>query len=334
MYYDRTLYNDILDEKYRLQYDVSTFWFSKDGSPQDGNPAIKWNPAYLSPGRAAAARRLRGSPGSRRSTSSTTTLDPPSSDQWSLGIRHNFGAFNASVAYTGVHGQEPADLDLRRKKVDDPLVRLGPVRSPATRVAILSRRRSRGSTRSRSSSRSRSLQLRWGGSLSYVYGDAEQTGQRPLQLRTRSTRSTGRRQRSNLAQKHQITLSAIGRPPAGPSDSPRSSDLGSGFPYGVTDCSEGWTTLHGADRRRRSAEVDPEHRLPSREAISLSAAPSASASSPRSSTSPTTPTSRTTTAGSAGASGRERQLRQARAARYNPRRFAVRRPLRLLRRRG
>ena len=40
-YYDRTLYNDILDEKFRLQYKVTTFWFSPDGGPMDGRPAIK-----------------------------------------------------------------------------------------------------------------------------------------------------------------------------------------------------------------------------------------------------------------------------------------------------
>ena len=87
-YYDRTLFNDILDEKYRTQYNSSEFWFSKDGSPQDGRPAIKWNPAYLDRGRPPAAPRAAESPGSPRSISSTTTPEPPSSDQWSLGLRH------------------------------------------------------------------------------------------------------------------------------------------------------------------------------------------------------------------------------------------------------
>src|SRR3989442_7331184 len=47
-YYDRVLYNHILDERYRLQYAVRTFRFSADGSVRDGLPTIKWDPGYLS----------------------------------------------------------------------------------------------------------------------------------------------------------------------------------------------------------------------------------------------------------------------------------------------
>jgi hypothetical protein len=47
-YYDRTLFNTGLDERYRLQYGVRKFRFSKDGAMRDGQTTIAWDDAYLS----------------------------------------------------------------------------------------------------------------------------------------------------------------------------------------------------------------------------------------------------------------------------------------------
>jgi outer membrane receptor protein involved in Fe transport len=47
-YFDRVLYNETLDERLRLQWQVRRFLFSADGSPRDGQPTIAWNDAYLS----------------------------------------------------------------------------------------------------------------------------------------------------------------------------------------------------------------------------------------------------------------------------------------------
>ena len=47
-YFDRDIYNYVLDERYRLQYAVRTFRFSADGAPRNGAPTIMWNPSYLS----------------------------------------------------------------------------------------------------------------------------------------------------------------------------------------------------------------------------------------------------------------------------------------------
>ncbi|MDL2717040.1 MAG: TonB-dependent receptor, partial [Acidobacteriota bacterium] len=104
-YTDRTLFNDILDEKFRLQYRVSTIWFSKDGSPQDGRPAVMWDPKYLS---LAGLQTLIAS--GTTDPPEVYLLDnntkPPSSDQWSAGARHNFGMFTASLNYSGVKSKD------------------------------------------------------------------------------------------------------------------------------------------------------------------------------------------------------------------------------------
>ncbi|HRC57503.1 MAG TPA: TonB-dependent receptor, partial [Kofleriaceae bacterium] len=47
-YYDRTLFNTGLDERYRLQYGVRKFRFSRDGAMRDGQSTIAWDPSYLS----------------------------------------------------------------------------------------------------------------------------------------------------------------------------------------------------------------------------------------------------------------------------------------------
>lgn len=47
-YFDRVLYNEIVDERLRLQWQVRRFLFSADGAPRDGQPTIAWDDAYLS----------------------------------------------------------------------------------------------------------------------------------------------------------------------------------------------------------------------------------------------------------------------------------------------
>jgi hypothetical protein len=44
-YYDRNVFNNTLDERFRLQYDTGIFFFSRDGLPRDGNPTVVWNDA-------------------------------------------------------------------------------------------------------------------------------------------------------------------------------------------------------------------------------------------------------------------------------------------------
>ena len=64
-YYDRVLFNNTLDESFRLQHAVGEFFFSADGSPVLGHPAVKWDPKYLT--EAGLQEVLaRGRPASRK----------------------------------------------------------------------------------------------------------------------------------------------------------------------------------------------------------------------------------------------------------------------------
>ena len=58
-YYDRNVFSNTLNERYRLQYDLATFFFSRDGQPNvEGQPTVVYNDSYST---AAGLQALRGS---------------------------------------------------------------------------------------------------------------------------------------------------------------------------------------------------------------------------------------------------------------------------------
>jgi Carboxypeptidase regulatory-like domain/TonB dependent receptor len=103
-YYDRVLYNHTLDERFRLQYAVRTFRFSPDGLPRDGQPTIIWDNSLLSK---AALDGIIAS--GQAPTAEVFLIDneqrPPLSDQWTIGVRHSFGNVLTSVSYAGVRSK-------------------------------------------------------------------------------------------------------------------------------------------------------------------------------------------------------------------------------------
>jgi hypothetical protein len=100
-YYDRTLFNNTLDEQFRLQHVVGEFYFSPDGSSVFGQPTAKWDPKYLT---AAGLRELQatGITGKPEVFLISNDLAVPYSDQWNLGIRQQFGPITGSVSYANI----------------------------------------------------------------------------------------------------------------------------------------------------------------------------------------------------------------------------------------
>ncbi len=104
-YFDRVVLNDIFDEQYRQQYKIYSFCFSADGrpAPNCSVPALAWRDEYLS---AAALRQLIASgqaPGPEIFLVDNE-MRPPRSDQWTLGVRQQFGSWLTSLSYAGVRG--------------------------------------------------------------------------------------------------------------------------------------------------------------------------------------------------------------------------------------
>ncbi len=103
-YYDRLLFNDGVDEKYRLQYAIRTFRFSPDGQPRDGLDTIMWNPDYLSrQGLDQLVESGQAPPPEIWLLENKTK--PLHTDQLSGGVRQQIGPVNATATVTHVRSE-------------------------------------------------------------------------------------------------------------------------------------------------------------------------------------------------------------------------------------
>jgi hypothetical protein len=114
-YYDRTPYNTGVDERYRLQYNVRTFQFSRDGLPRNGQPTIVFDPSYLS--RQGLQGLIdRGTAPAPEIFLLENDTRPLHTDQISAGVRQQLGPFNTSVTFSHIRGENglgfyPANRD-------------------------------------------------------------------------------------------------------------------------------------------------------------------------------------------------------------------------------
>jgi hypothetical protein len=97
-YYDRNLFNNTLDERFRLQHAVYDFFFSADGTAPG---TIKWDPRYMTSAglREVISTGLTGKPEVFLVENDT---EVPYSNQWNLGVRQSFGNMVASASYASV----------------------------------------------------------------------------------------------------------------------------------------------------------------------------------------------------------------------------------------
>jgi hypothetical protein len=104
-YYDRNVFNNTLDERFRLQYTIGRFNFSRDGQPRDGNPTVVWDNRYLTREGLLAlqAQALTGLP---ELFAVKNRARPPRTDQFSLGVRQRFGDWNASITASYIKGND------------------------------------------------------------------------------------------------------------------------------------------------------------------------------------------------------------------------------------
>jgi hypothetical protein len=100
-YYDRILFNDTLDERFRLQYSVGLFRFSSDGQPRDGQATVRWDPRYFTRAGLNEVRQT-GATGLPEVFLMANDTEVPYSDQWNIGIRQSFGNMVASASYANI----------------------------------------------------------------------------------------------------------------------------------------------------------------------------------------------------------------------------------------
>jgi hypothetical protein len=97
MFYDRLPFNNTIDESYRRQHPNFVIRFSEDGAPG----TVQWDPSLFS--RQALLDLIEsGTPIAQEVFLIPNDLEPPYSIQWSGGLRHDFGSWNASATYTNI----------------------------------------------------------------------------------------------------------------------------------------------------------------------------------------------------------------------------------------
>ncbi|HET9627376.1 MAG TPA: TonB-dependent receptor [Kofleriaceae bacterium] len=101
-YFDRTLFNTGVNERYLLQYQVRAFEFSNDGLPRNGQPTILWNPSYLSKAGLQGLINSGVAPSPELDLLDNHTK-PPHSDQVSAGVRQQVGPVNLSATFSYIH---------------------------------------------------------------------------------------------------------------------------------------------------------------------------------------------------------------------------------------
>ncbi len=234
-YYDRVLYNYTLDERFRLQYAVRTFRFSADGSPRDGNQTIAWDPSYLSIAglQGLIARGVAPNPEVFLIANDT---EPPVSDQFSLGVRQRVGPMVVSASYSGIRSRNGFTFLFGNRRADGTccqgipgfsniLISSDEKRAWYDALYFQAEKPLGGDT------------FRWGYSLTYTLGRAEQNGGDLFSLDFPTVAQYPRYPTSTDERHRVVTTGIVGLP----WDFFLSTliTLGSGTPYNVDDQSRG-----------------------------------------------------------------------------------------------
>jgi hypothetical protein len=235
-YYDRVLYNSTLDERFRLQWAQRTFQFSANGGIRDGVETIPWDPSYLS---VEGLQSLidRGRAPNPEVFLIRNDTEPPVSDQWSLGLRHSMWGVVTSVTYSGMRSRNLFTFNFGTRRPDGSCCLPVPgfanilVSDPEGRKAwfdglYVQVERPYGTGNSK-----------YGASLTYTLGYAEQTGGDLFSLDA-PTAADYPRYPTGADERHRLVMSGI----VGlPWDFMLSTfiTLGSGTPYTINDQSLG-----------------------------------------------------------------------------------------------
>lgn len=231
-YFDRETYNNTLDEKFRLQYPVNHWYFTKDGSDLWGNKAVKWDPSYLS--KAGLDSLIASGKANPEIFLLNNDTQPPYSDQASLGLRHNTGTVTYSLTLTRTHSRDNlswtyANRDANHLAIPIPgysnvLINVPTETWYNAAYLVIDRPYTENSG--------------WGAGLSYTLADAKQTGDGLFSL-NQGEGDPMAKHRSANDERHHVVANGIVKLPFGVRLSGLLT-LGSGTPYSLYDASAGW----------------------------------------------------------------------------------------------
>jgi hypothetical protein len=239
-YYDRIIFNDLLDESFRLQYQVGTFFFSRDGLPRDGNPTVIWNESYRTAA-GLAALRASAQTGLPELFAHKNDAEPPSTDQFSLGFRQRLGDdWRASVTATYIRGQNGFTHIFGTLNPDDSCCNTATARSFGYGNILLGvdELETRYKALYFTLDKDYTQDSGWGLNLAYTIADARQNGNDLFSLDERRPSDYGFYRKAG-SERHRVVISGIRDLPWGLRAS-AITELGTGQFYNITDASLGF----------------------------------------------------------------------------------------------
>lgn len=239
-YYDRVLYNNTLDEAFRLQFSVGVFRFSRDGAPRDGQPTVIWQDRYLTEAglQEVLAAGVTGRP---EAFVIENDAKAPFSDQWNIGVRHAFGNVIASLSYGNTHSKDGFTF-LRANRRPD-----GTCCENVSGFGFANLFKSSSDLQTWYDAIYLTLEKpftsgsRWGGQLSYTFSDAEAQGGDLFSLDFPTVADYPRRPVNNV-QDHRFVANALVRLPLN-FNVGTVINYGSGLHYNIIDRSAGTGAL-------------------------------------------------------------------------------------------
>ena len=234
-YFDRNVFNNTLDEKFRGQYTDGHFFFSQDGLPRNGNPTVIFNPSYLTR-EGLIALQATAQTGFPELFAVKNDAKPPRTDQFSLGIRQKLGhEWQGTVTASYIRGKNGythlfATRDANGNCCDTTAARAFGYANVLIGVDDL---RTRYKALYFQLEKPYSLHSGWGVSLTYTLQKAEQDGNDLFSLDKITPDLYGFRDKAGV-ERHSIVFSGIVDLPYGFRASTLTK-LGSGAAYQVFD---------------------------------------------------------------------------------------------------
>lgn len=232
-YYDRETFNNVLDEKFRLQWGRRTFYFSADGNPRNGTPTIQWNPSYLTK---AGLNSLidQGIAPKPEVFLLDNDSRPAYSDQFSFGARTRIGEVNASVTFTDVRSHNSitwiwGDRNANLQQVPVPGYQ---------NVLISDTKRTWYEAMFLVVEKPYTAASGWGAGFRYTLSNAKQTGNDLFSLDFVNADAYGKHPTPD-DERHRVVMDGMVDLPWGFRLSGMIT-LGSGVPYNVYDVTNGW----------------------------------------------------------------------------------------------
>jgi len=245
-YYDRILFNNTLDERFRLQYTVGQFRFSQNGAPRDGQPTVAFRPEYLTE---AGLQQLlsQGVTGLPEAFLLENDTQAPYSDQTTIGVRQSFAGIVGSLSYGRTQSYKGLTYTFGHRNANGTCCRN--ISATGYRGILLSNDdlRTWYDAVYLTLERPFTSGARWGGSVAYTYSDAEAQGGDLFSLDFPNVSDYPRRPILGI-QDHRLVANALVRLPFNITFG-TIMNYGSGYPYDIIDQSAGSGTL---ERIRRA----------------------------------------------------------------------------------